>query len=314
MKQHEEQHAVPNYVPYYLPSCCLSVTIPEQRDAFCSISLAQRCRVKPIFGAMEQIKQQTKRLAKICHDMCAPDQILGSCVQYWLLPERAPEWYRKLVLGTGSADVHVRSAPRDSLPLLGHIELAVPKLEEGEAIGSCHRMPNSFGWKALAVERPTTLPPGSSGLTWALRRSAFTKEVLLPGLESPSESKADMLNMLGRTLDTKIVEEMREARTDSAIASSPRPVSKNALALSDAVIHLPKRTQIQGAARFYEHYLGSAITKKYAVYEASRARAPDFFQGRPSQAQALMDICMVHFGPASKLHQTLTYKADNRYT
>lgn len=29
--------------------------------------------------------------------------------------------YRKLVLGTGSADVHVRSAPRDSLPLLGTV-------------------------------------------------------------------------------------------------------------------------------------------------------------------------------------------------
>ena len=33
-----------------------------------------------------------------------------------------------------------------------------------------------------------------------------------------------------------------------------------------------------------------------------------------SEAQALMDICMVHFGPGSKLHQTLTYKADLRYT
>ena len=44
--------------------------------------------------------------------------------------------------------------------------------------------------------------------------------------------------------------------------------SKNALALSDAMIYLPKRTLIQGAARFYEHYIGTAITKKYAVYEA----------------------------------------------
>ena len=44
--------------------------------------------------------------------------------------------------------------------------------------------------------------------------------------------------------------------------------SKNALALSDAMIYLPKRTMIQGAARFYEHYIGTAITKKYAVYEA----------------------------------------------
>lgn len=49
---------------------------------------------------------------------------------------------------------------------------------------------------------------------------------------------------------------------------SLRPPCKNALALSDAIIHLPKRTQVQGVARFYEHYIGSAITKKYAVYEA----------------------------------------------
>ena len=65
---------------------------------------------------MESLSKAFQRLKKSCHEMCAPDQ---SCVQYWLLPERAPEWYRKIVLGTGSSDVHVRSAPRDSLPLLG---------------------------------------------------------------------------------------------------------------------------------------------------------------------------------------------------
>lgn len=27
-----------------------------------------------------------------------------------------------------------------------------------------------------------------------------------------------------------------------------------------------------------------------------------------------MDVCMVHFAPGAKLHQTLTYKADLRYT
>ena len=53
-----------------------------------------------------------------------------------------------------------------------------------------------------------------------------------------------------------------------AAHGSLRPPCKNALALSDAVVHLPKRTQVQGVARFYEHYIGSAITKKYAVYEA----------------------------------------------
>lgn len=90
---------------------------------------------------MESVSKAFRKLAKTCHDMCAPDQ---SCVQYWLLPERAPEWYRKIVLGTGSSDVHVRSAPRDALPLLGagnasfcelwpgHIELSVPKLEDAK--------------------------------------------------------------------------------------------------------------------------------------------------------------------------------------
>jgi hypothetical protein len=54
----------------------------------------------------------------------------------------------------------------------------------------------------------------------------------------------------------------------TSMVTSLRPPCKNALALSDAIIHLPKRTQVQGVARFYEHYIGSAITKKYAVYEA----------------------------------------------
>lgn len=48
---------------------------------------------------------------------------------------------------------------------------------------------------------------------------------------------------------------------------APTPPAKNALAVSDAVVHLPKRTQVQAAARFYEHYVGAVITKKYAVYE-----------------------------------------------
>ena len=100
--------------------------------------------------------------------------------------------------------------------------------------------------------------------------------------------------MLGRTLDTKIVEEMREARTGgeyAALLHDPgqknkveaseapsgwavplrgicrSPKAKNALAVSDLVVTLPKRTQVQAAARFYEHYVGAVITKKYAVYE-----------------------------------------------
>ena len=270
---------------------------------------------------MEQIKEQTKRLAKICHDMCAPDQ---SCVQYWLLPERAPEWYRKLVLGTGSADVHVRSAPRDSLPLLGHIDVAVPKLEDAklfwmEGLG-CGETYNSSTGQLWAHLGPSQIRFHEGNPTaWPGEIRVWVEDI---------RAVADMLNMLGRTLDTKIVEEMREARTGGEYAAllhdpgrknrveaSEAPsgwagplrkvtsqksavASKNALALSDAMIYLPKRTLIQGAARFYEHYIGTAITKKYAVYEA----------------QALMDICMIHFAPGAKLHQTLTYKADVKYT
>ena len=70
-----------------------------------------------------------------------------------------------------------------------------------------------------------------------------------------------------------------------------------------------------GVARFYEHFIGSAVTKKYQVYNAwgpvleGHRRVP--CSGTPArQAQALMDICMVHFAPGPKLHQTLTFKAD----
>ncbi|CAK9066083.1 unnamed protein product [Durusdinium trenchii] len=255
--------------------------------------------------------------------MCAPDQ---SCVQYWLLPERAPEWYRKLVLGTGSGDLHVRSAPKDSLPLLGHIELTVPKLEDAklfwmEGLG-CDETYNASTRELWAHLGPSQVrfKEGSSSTSWPGEIRIWVEDI---------RSVADMLNMLGRTLDTKIVEEMREARTGGEYAAllhdpglknkieaseapggwsaalrqipiglSAQAKKKNALAISDAVVHLPTRTQIQGVARFYDHYIGSAITKKYAVYEA----------------QALMDICIIHFAPGAKLHQTLTYKADKRYT
>ena len=110
---------------------------------------------------MESVSKAFRKLAKTCHDMCAPDQ---SCVQYWLLPERAPEWYRKIVLGTGSSDVHVRSAPRDALPLLGagHASFC---FRCGQATSSSvcpsWRTRSSSGWKAWAVGRPTRSPSES---------------------------------------------------------------------------------------------------------------------------------------------------------
>ena len=97
-----------------------------------------------------------------------------------------------------------------------------------------------------------------------------------------------------------------KARTD------PRPPAEKrflALRLSDK--KLGEGTCLRGVARFYDHFIGSAITKKYQVYEAEREGLTLFRDcERFVKAQALMDICMVHFAPGPKLHQTLTYKAD----
>ncbi|CAE7941327.1 unnamed protein product [Symbiodinium sp. KB8] len=244
-----------------------------------------------------------------------------SCIQYWLLPERAPEWYRKLVLGTGGRDVHSQPPPKDSLPLLGHLDLTVPKLVDAKdywinGLGALENYKESSGelWAHLG---PSQIRMSEGSIRkWPGEIRVWVEDI---------RTVADMLNMLGRTLDTKLVAEMREATTGGeyaallhdpghvnkvqaseapsgwaeAIRAIPSGLSgevrkKNALALSEAVVLLPKREQIQGVARFYDHFIGSAITKKYQVYEA----------------QALMDICMVHFAPGAKLHQTLTYKAD----
>eukprot|EP00439_Symbiodinium_sp_Y106_P065300 s2821_g10.t1 len=244
---------------------------------------------------------------------------VSSCIQYWLLPERAPEWYRKLVLGTGGRDVHSQPPPKDSLPLLGHLDLTVPKLVDAKdywvtGLGALENYKESAGelWAHLG---PSQIRMSEGSIRkWPGEIRIWVEDI-----------RTDMLNMLGRTLDTKLVAEMREATTGGeyaallhdpghvnkvqaseapsgwaeAIRAIPSGLSgevrkKNALALSEAVVLLPKREQIQGVARFYDHFIGSAITKKYQVYEA----------------QALMDICMVHFAPGPKLHQTLTYKAD----
>mmetsp|Transcript_49129 Transcript_49129/g.117081 ORF Transcript_49129/g.117081 Transcript_49129/m.117081 type:complete len:363 (+) Transcript_49129:17-1105(+) len=274
--------------------------------------------VAPSGPASSRRMEAFRRIGRTCHEMCAPDQ---SCIQYWLLPERAPEWYRKLVLGTGGRDVHSQPPPKDSLPLLGHLDLTVPKLVDAKdywinGLGALENYKESSGelWAHLG---PSQIRMSEGSIRkWPGEIRVWVEDI---------RTVADMLNMLGRTLDTKLVAEMREATTGGeyaallhdpghvnkvqaseapsgwaeAIRAIPSGLSgevrkKNALALSEAVVLLPKREQIQGVARFYDHFIGSAITKKYQVYEA----------------QALMDICMVHFAPGAKLHQTLTYKAD----
>lgn len=265
-------------------------------------------------------------LGTTCKKMCASDQ---SCIQYLLLPEMAPEWYRKLVMGISGDDVHIQDPPADSLMLLGHISLSVPNMEDAklyyvDGIGLGESQRENPG-QLRANLGPSQLRLSSSGSSaperWPGEIRVWVEDI---------RSTADTFNMLGRTLGTDIVAEMKEATTGGefamklhdpghlnfvlvseapygwakklrAIHADPSkhelgfPVkTKNALAMIDALVALPDRDKIEGTARFYEHFFAAAPTKKYQVYEA----------------QARMDICQVHFAPGAGLHQTLTYKCE----
>lgn len=261
-----------------------------------------------------------------CKKMCAADQ---SCIQYWLLPKRAPEWYRKLVMGISGDDVHLQDPPADSLKLLGHISLTVPKMEDTKIY-----YVDGIGLGESQREDPGQLRANLGPSQLRLANSGNSAPERWPGeicfWVEDIRSTADTFNMLGRTLGVDMVAEMKEATTGGeyamklhdpghmnfvvvseapfgwaeklrAIHAEPSkhelefPVkTKNALALVDAVVVLPDREKIEGAARFYEHFFGTVPTKKYQVYEA----------------QARMDVCIVHFAPAACLHQTLTYKCE----
>mmetsp|Transcript_46327 Transcript_46327/g.83584 ORF Transcript_46327/g.83584 Transcript_46327/m.83584 type:complete len:359 (+) Transcript_46327:58-1134(+) len=260
-----------------------------------------------------------------CAAMCAPDR---SLIQYFLLPKNAPEWYRKIVMGVASGDIHLQDPPEGSLMLLGHISLAVPDLEreqiyyvDGLSLGESQAEKPGELWVNLGPSQIRLSQSTGDAQKWPGEIRIWVEDI---------RATTDMFNMLGRTLGTDIIGEMKEAIFGGefslkmhdpsytnwiivseapwgwapkirAIESDPSKheleypaKTKNALCLSDAVVFLPKREQIEGAARFYDHFLGAQLTKKYSVYDY----------------QARMDTFMVHFGPGDRLHQTLTFKSD----
>eukprot|EP00933_Yihiella_yeosuensis_P021375 TRINITY_DN16916_c0_g1_i2.p1 TRINITY_DN16916_c0_g1~~TRINITY_DN16916_c0_g1_i2.p1 ORF type:complete len:358 (+),score=43.32 TRINITY_DN16916_c0_g1_i2:70-1143(+) len=263
-----------------------------------------------------------------CLDFCGKDR---SLIQAILLPKRAPEWYRKMVMGA-TGEIHTMPAPEGSLMLLGHIALDVPDLEpariyyfDGLECGESQTQINGEVRANLGPSQLRFAKGSDTPQAWPGEIHLWVEDI---------RQTTDMFNMLGRTLGTDLVGEFQHSeaggefqlklhcpfRTNWIVVSeapegwAPKlrklghdpslheteypPKTKNAVAVSDATIYLTKREQVASTKRFYEHFLSAAVTAKFQVYNA----------------QAVMDMCQVHFGiPCETLHQTLTFQADKDY-
>jgi len=241
-----------------------------------------------------------------------------------MYPKVAPEWYRKMVSGMNMGNVHVQPAPEGSMLLLGHISLAVPEAEcvdqywiSGglQAGQSCQQQ----GQEVLCNFGPSQcrfpVRPGQPPQLWPGEISVWVEDI---------RATTDNFNMLGQTLGTDLVNEYKQAETGGeymlklkdpfrqhfilvsecpkgwaaklrAIGHDPStcdteypPKTLNPLAIIDATVLVPSRAVMEGACRFYRHYLLAPL------------RPPG-----PSQYSV-----EVHFGPGEGLHQTLTYRQD----
>jgi len=233
-----------------------------------------------------------------------------------MFPEVAPEWYRKLVRGENSADVHQQTAPEGSLYLLGHVSLAVPDQEVAKLYWTA-----GIGMVDRARSEEVQVDCGLSQVHCPLKEGAPQQ---WPGelrfWVQDIRKNTDNFNMLGRTLDTKLVKELVPSTSGGEYALEMNcpfhtntfqlseapygfaeklqkllPYTKsNVLCLSDALVLLPTRELVSGAGLFYEKILAAKVTRKYAIYER----------------QAQVESCQVHFGAGEGLHQTITFKCD----
>lgn len=229
-------------------------------------------------------------------------------------------------MGIGSADIHLQDPPDGSLLLLGHINLSVRNLDDAK-IYFITGLDCGESTMEKAGEVWANIGPSQIRLSQGQQDTKFPGEIKI-WIED-IRTTADQFNMLGRTLGTDLVAEMREAVTGgefSTLLHDPvhvnkyhcfeapwgwaeklraipadtskhqlqyPPKTKNTLAIVDAYVKLKDRGSIAGAARFYEHFLNAKLTKKYSVYDR----------------QAQMDKFHVHFAPGTGFHQTMTFQA-----
>ncbi|CAE7501557.1 Igfals [Symbiodinium natans] len=229
------------------------------------------------------------------------------CWSAFMLPRKAPEWYRRLVAGHNDQDVHQQPAPAGSFFLLGHVTLSVPDADEAHLFYN-----RGLGMDEDQKEEELRFSAGPSQIRALIRPSEEPQ--LWPGelrlwVEDMRET-ADMLNIMNHQLNQLLLDEMLESESGGeyairlkdpsrsnfllvseapagfsdqirAIPASEGLAPSNVVGLSAAVVRLKNRDQVAGAADFYEKILGAAVTRKYAVYER----------------RAQVDSFVVHFSP-----------------
>mmetsp|Transcript_63818 Transcript_63818/g.118609 ORF Transcript_63818/g.118609 Transcript_63818/m.118609 type:complete len:352 (-) Transcript_63818:39-1094(-) len=241
-----------------------------------------------------------------------------------LLPKRAPEWFRKRVLGVGSGDVHLPAPPEGSLFLLGFIRFDVP---DESVVKSYYVKGIGAGQATQAYAGEVRFNVGPSQIIHRVVPGAEPQG--FPGVTTfwleDIRSVTDGFNVLGRELGLDLVVEMQEALTGgefsllikgpertnmnivteapegrpAKIRKIPRPVSLqeqedppktlNAVALLDICFPVQSRDAMLSCLKFYMHYFDA------------RGITP----AGPTQYR----VC-VHFGPDGSLNQTLTFKQD----
>mmetsp|Transcript_13422 Transcript_13422/g.36118 ORF Transcript_13422/g.36118 Transcript_13422/m.36118 type:complete len:346 (+) Transcript_13422:77-1114(+) len=244
------------------------------------------------------------------------------CWSAVLYPKVAPEWYRAMVAGVSGGNVHTKPAPKGSKLLLGYISLEVPNVEDmrlyasvGMGAGTSLKQGDN---ECRANFGPSQLifPYGREAQTWPGEITAWVEDI---------RDTTDKFNMLGRTIGIDLVLSLDKALTGGeyqmklldpkhvnsfnvteapqgwaptirAIPHDPSttdveypPTKLNALAIIDALVLVPSRRHLNGAYKFYSHFLMDSTIEPAG----------------PTQYEI-----QVHFGPGEGLHQTLTFRED----
>lgn len=249
------------------------------------------------------------------------------CWSAVLYPKVAPEWYRKLISGAGSGDVHLQPPPAGSLLLLGGVNLVVPEEERGViywtgGIGAGRSIHEETGRELRLNIGPSQVrldvQPGAQAQSWPGEVHIWVEDI---------RTTTDMFNMAANALHSPgIVGEYKKAETGGefmlklkgphgtddapytkgywcvseapggwperlrAIGHDPSTsdTTLNPLAIVDATVLVPRRAVLEGVCRFYQHYLLADM----------RPPGPTSYHAQ------------VHFAPGAGLHQTLTYRED----
>eukprot|EP00931_Biecheleriopsis_adriatica_P020612 TRINITY_DN1371_c0_g1_i1.p1 TRINITY_DN1371_c0_g1~~TRINITY_DN1371_c0_g1_i1.p1 ORF type:complete len:361 (+),score=57.12 TRINITY_DN1371_c0_g1_i1:76-1158(+) len=266
---------------------------------------------------MGKVQSTCSHEVALVRSLCTDERGCWSALMY---PRVAPEWYRKLVRGENSEDVHQQPVPEGSFLLLGHISLAVTDQETakiywtaGVGLTEGTKVGEDFNGNAGLSQIHCPQKAAVATEVWPGKLTFWVEDI---------RACTDSFNMLGRTLDSKLVKEVVHSECGGEyaldmfcpwhsnvfqLAEAPWGLKgklkallpetqgrSNVLCLSDVQILLQDRELVSSTGLFYEKILGAKVTRKYAVYNR----------------QAQVDKVVVHLGPGEGLHQTITIQCD----